>query len=879
MQDSATNPYIPEESKKIQRQTQAYHSPLKRIVKVAMIATGVIALLVVIALVVIIPRTSAEDKQARADLARALQPPGSLARQVPVTSTLGFSLSYDNQVLRSYAETVPVGNASPAYYENDDLRTVRDYNLVRLTPVVNTMSRNDATPNPPDLEVSSPVSAEQLKAAMEKPDYKGMSQLSAFVKISVDQRLANRTLDDDTIVSIEATKPTNYTVNDTAYQYVRFTTKNDNNRIANQKYDDCYYTIKNDATYAACIVNVRPANVNAAALVEKALQTLSYQKPAAESKNAPADDTAKKPAEQSNNTGKDTKQSEATSEPDAERQNELVFAPPFYYGDANSLQSVAKNQPSVVRVGTLYCADLQLRLIDGTTATTLTDACVGSLSSGTFVSQDGLIATAGHAIRFNPKAAINGYINFATDQNDLIDRLKRVLDYLMGAKIIQQSDADYLITGVRTNNQEALAKIDNLATMIDDTYITANKESYSYAVQMVDQPITVNASTGRPSFAFSDNVLEAKYVNDDFDSKKSLSWTFDSEKSPKDVGLLQLKGSYQNVPVTSGDTLKLNDQLTTIGLPIAVSSGLNIAKNQNEATVMTSKVTQSFDQNGHKLMAVDTPVLPGYDGAGAFNNRAEMAGVATYSVTYCPNKRCMAGGTIRSSDEVMDLINSKNMSLGEASQASVVWRKAVDDYFAANYSAARDGFAKAGSLNSFNQLATPLTKLSQSKIGSSSDTSLFNQLQGILIAVLIIALIATGALVGVYLIQKKRYDQLLVGHYGAESPSPQPVPSQVQQAPVQSQPIAQPAPQPLPYYGQPPSASSHAPAPQLTQPYAPQQQPQAMPQQSYAQPPQAPYQQPSPQQPQAQPQYPPQPQQPSQTPPQPPVANDPFYRQ
>lgn len=882
MQDSATNPYIPEESKKIQRQTQAYRSPLKRIVKIAMIATGVIALLVIIALVLIVPRTSAEDKQGRTDLAKALQPPGSLARQVPVTSTLGFSLSYDNQLLRSYAETVPVGNASPAYYENDDLRTVRDYNLVRLTPVVNNLSRNDATPNPPDLEVSSPVSADQLKAAMEKPDYKGMSQLSTFVKMSVDQRLANKTMDDDTIVSIEATKPTSYSVNDTNYQYVRFTTQNDNNRIANQKYDDCYYTIKNDATYSACVVNVRPTNTNAAALVEKALQTLSYQEPTADSgTSVEAGTKDEKAAAETQKTDSDKAAKASPSDDNTEKQNDLVFAAPRYYNDLASLMAVAKNQPSVVRIGTLYCTDLQLRLVDGTTATTLSDACVGGLSSGTFVTQDGIVATTGHTIRFNPKAAITGYINFATDQNDLIDRLKRVLDYLLGAKIIQQSDADYLTTGVRTNNQEALAKIDNLATLIPDSYITATKESYSYAVQMVDQPITVNESTGRPSFAFSDNVLEAKYVNSDFDTKKSLPWTFNSDKSSKDVGLLQLKGStYQNVPVGDGDTLKLNDSLTALGLPVAVSSGLNIAKNQNTPSVMTSKINQSYDQGNHKLMAVDSPVLPGYDGAGAFNARSELAGIASYGVTYCANKRCVAGGTIRSANEVIDLIASKNMSFGDLSEASVAWRKAVDDYFAANYSAAQSGFARAGKLNSFNLAAAPLAKLAQSKVGSASDTSLFNQLQGILIGVLVISVVATAGLTIVYVIQRKRYDQLLVGHYGV-GPSTQP--QQPTATPVSPQPATTMPTQPTPQAPQQPYYNPSAPPVQPTQPYAPvapnspqryQQPPQGAPApQNYAsQPaqPSTPYQQP---------QSPAPGQYPAQQPTQPAPPDDPFYRQ
>lgn len=879
MQDSATNPYIPQESKQLQRKTETLHSPLKRIASIIAIATAVIAVLIIAGLFFVVPRTTVEDKQARIDLGNVLQPPAQLSRLVPVTSTLGFSLQYDNHLLVSYAETVPVGTASPDYFENDDTRTVRNYDLVRLTPAVNNLSSSDAVADPPNIIVSAQTTADQVQAAAAKPDYKGMSQLSVFVQMNIDKKKAARTTDDGSIVSIDATKPTSRTVNDVSYQYVRFTTQNDNDRISNQKYEDCYFTIQNDQPLSACVINVRPDNISTASLTESVLQTITYQKPTIVDEAAK---TATTDAQKTPTATKDTTKTDASTDTtttdtssDTPKQNDLIIPTPAYNHDWGSLRSVAKNQPSVVRIGTLYCADLQLKLLDGTTAMTLTNACTGGLSSGTFVSRDGMIVTTGHAIRYDPRAAINGYINFADNQADLIDRLQRILDYLMGAKIIQQSDADYLVLGVQTSNQEALAKIQNIGSLIKDSYITATNESYSYAVQLTDQPITVNNNGGaRPTFAYSDTVIEGKYVASDYDASKSVQYTFDADKPTPDVGLIKANGSFQNVPIASGDAIKNGALLSTIGYPTSVASDLNIGKSQNKPIVTSMAVNQTFKQAQNSLISVDTPVVPGTDGGGTFDQLGNLVGLAVYGLSYCPDKQCVSSGTIRSSNELTKLIADKNMSLGNLSDATVAWSKGVDEYFKGNYVAAKSQFDQAGSLNPLNKFAAPLSKLAQSKVGSANDTSLFNQLQMIMIVVVIIMVVLTIGSASLYFFQKYHLDKLRVGHYGAgPSVAPQ------MNAPVA---VAQPA----------------APYPQQGYDMQPQQQPQMVQQQIPPQPPQysAPYpeQQIQPQQPVGEQSYAQQPQQaPLQQPQVPPMQNgqapqqpqpavrppdDPFYQ-
>lgn len=876
MQDSSTNPFIPQETQDVRRQTETLNSPLKRTVKLLLIITSVLAVLIGAGLIFLIPKTTSDDKKAHVELGNALQPPAQLSKLVPVKSTLGFSVNYDNQMFNSYAETPAPRDAngkeegSGAYYENDDLRTPRDYSLVRITPTESIDSNRAAIADPPELVINSSITTEDLKANESKPDYKGMSQLALFVELSKEKKVAARTADDGSTVTIDATKPSNRTIGSITYQKIRYTTKNENNRITNVKYDDCYYTIQNSQPYAACITNVRPTSVDAAALDEQLLQSLAFHK--TEKASAQLDTETSQPSTGASAADKKTQESaNATDEEPEEdtKQLEFITKKPAYNSDSLSLKSIAMNQPSTVRIASLYCADLDLKLESGDTATKLTDACVGNLASGTFVSKDGLLATTGHAIRYEPKAAINGYINFAENQKDLQERLQRILDYLLKARLILQSDADYLKTGAQIGDQEALAKIENIGSVIPDDFVTASNDNYSYAIQPTDAPVVIDTSTAsRPSFAYSDSVLSAKFVAADYDASKSAQEVFSSDTPAKDVGLLKAEGSFQNVPVAPGDGSKANDVLNSIGYQAFTDTSLVISKNQNKPVVNNAKVSQTYDKDGRRLIQVGAPVLPGHDGAGTFNQNGDMVGLAVYGLSYCPDQQCFAGGTVRSANELLNLLADKNMNLGTLSNATETWRTAVDDYFKGNYAAAQSGFAKAGSEYQFNRFAEPLAKLAQSKRGSAGDTSLYNQAVGAMVTVLIIMIVLTVLLAIIFVLQKKRLDSLRVGHYGAE---PQ------QSAPVQQQPVMQQ-----------PTQQQYYPQPQpLSQPYQNVQQPPVSPPAVNQQP--YPYQQPTAVDPQAQqqpiqPQQQPivQPQQPAQPQPndtQPPSADDPFYRQ
>lgn len=848
MEDSSTNPYIPQQSEDIRKKVYQRQSPLGRVVKWSMIATIVVSILVGGGLFFVIPETTKVDQVAREKLADALQPPQEMHKRVDVQSDIGFNLNYDNRIYSSYAE---VGDSSAGTeesvavlagqtYENNDLRTIRAYNYVRVRPVESVDSVRALAPLPPELEIFATVSDDDLTKAAAVPENKGLSKLSLFVKMDTDKRLAKKVADDKTIVTIEASKPISRNMGGVDYQKVRYTTTNDNYRVSNTKYDDCYYTIQNDQPYSICISDVRPFNVSAASLIERVFDSITFEAPTVSSEST--DDKAKdtsfvRPlvtlAQASGTDDKDdgADEVETTSE---SGESPLITVLPSYYKDPGSLTAVAANQPSVVRIGMLYCADLALKFESGETATNLTDACVGSMSTGVFVSRDGHIATTGHAIRTQKKAAINGYINFAPDQDSMLDRLQRVLDYLLEAKIILQSDAEYLKSGVTIGDQEALAKVQNIASVIPDKFITPVKEAYSYAVQPTDKPIVINRTDAlKPQFAYSDSVISAKYVASIYDASKSVQEVFNSATPTIDVGLLKAEGGFPDVVVASNEDIKSNDTLNTIGFPAYTDSSLTIDRIRNIPVAQVSKVDQAYEKDGTRLIQTNMPVMPGHDGAPVFDNSGRLVGFAVYGLSYCPDQQCFGTGTVRSIKEFWQLLDENNIKLNGGSVDFASWKKGVDEYMRANYVASADAFGQSRDY-AFNRWAEPLQKLARTNQGTRYDTSFMNQLQVVMIISLVILVVLTVLLSIAFAVHRRRINTLQVGHYGAVA-SAQSANMGTTTLPPPIMNANSPSTMQSPTYGQPASPGAQVP------PQAPpvQQQPQPFPQSATNQVPQS----------------------------------------
>lgn len=830
MEDSSTNPYIPGGSQQLQRKVERPQTTFARLSKLTLIISGALLVLLIVGLVFVFQNTSKVDEKARGALAAALQPTDQLSKLVTVKSELGFTVSYQDQLFKGYGElgasrissrTASETQAVSQTYENNDLKTERDYGLVRVTPLESSELARAAVTVPPELEVNGydknlllqtdEQKAAEAESAGEGEAVKGTLAVSTFVAVDTKKRLGERTSDDGTIVSIEATKPIRQEIEGVEYQKVRYTTRNENYQVPTEKYDDCYYTIQNEQPYSACVTNVRPNNVSVAALLEDTIRLISYHAPAEPAK------AGETPA----------KSDESDEEQSGDGETEQVVIVPSYMKDEKILKSFAKNQPNVMRIGTLYCSNLDLKRADGTAGITLTDACATKAVSGVFVSKTGHIATAGHAVRYNPKDAINGYINLAESQGEMQDRLQRVLDYLLETGLILETSAEYLETGAATGNQDALAKIENIASIIPSDYVQAKDENYSYAIQLTDKPIVLNRATGnKPSFAYSDSVVKAEFVKSDYDPLKFTREQFETKHTANDAALLKLDGTFPVATIAAGDGIGSNQKLVALGYPALADATLTADKILNMPVATTSTVNQTFDLEGRKIINSNTPAQPGNDGAPVFDEAAGLIGFAAYGPAYCPDRQCFGSGTIRSSNDLSALIDKHNIELENKSVISDVWASGVDAYFVGNYQTAASKFTEAGRLYGFNQWAAKLAEVSKAQQGSASDTSLMNTLASVGVGGAIfvaLLMVVTGILLLVHL---KRLDMLQVGHYGA-APVPSPLPQATfsppqPMAPVPQQPYGTQPQQQWP--STPPVAGQQPPYPsQPQQPMAPQQ--------------------------------------------------------
>lgn len=761
MEDSTINPYVPNESEKIRQKVYERQSPLGRIAKWSMIATAVVGVLLGIGLYFVMQQTEAADKDARTKLADVLQPPDKIQKQYKVESDIGFSLHYDDKSFTSSAlvdapATGTVTNTATLLrqaYADNELRIKRPYNYVSIRPRLSADSEAALAPDLPKLEIFANSSKQELEKAMAIPENSKLSKLDVFVKNDTDRRKSIKIADDNTVVSIESTKPVKSTVNGVDFKKVRFTTLNENYRVKNVKYDECYYTVQFEQPFALCITNVRPMNANMAGLIEQVLKSVTFQ----EVQTASA------------TTQPSTSPAPAVDQSPSELP--LATITPSYYTDPNSLKSIAKNQPGVVRIGTLYCADLALKFQSGETATNITQACVQNAASGVFVSRDGYIATSGHALRFSKQALINAYINFGQDTKEKIDRLQRILEYMLKAKLILQSDADYMKRGAGIGDQEALAKIQNIGSFIDDKLVTVTKDEYSFAVQLREKPISLDfTNKDKPVFAYSDTVLKATEKAVNYTSTPVLTDEYNNAFPSSDIGLLKVDGSFPNVQIASveSDVVKSNDTLNVIGYTSYADGSLTFDSNVRDFPVATTgKVEQVFPKDGTNVIKLDTAMLAGNDGAPVFDNNGWLVGFASYGLSYCPDEQCLGNGTIRSVSELKKLLDDKNISIRTDSSASQWWRSGVNEFFRANYASAADLFAQSGTSYSINRWAAPLNKLATQLKGSTKDTSFMNQLQIIMIIVIAILAVMTILLFVVYWLQRRRSNNLRVGLYGS----------------------------------------------------------------------------------------------------------------
>lgn len=690
-----------------------------------LVMAGVTLLISAAAWIYLSTKQSSDTGKAVEGAAQVLEPTDAAPVTATIASDLGMQVSYNARELAGF------GFAENVTYSSNDLAENRAYSVMRIRPVETSQAtRSEISPGSPELRITSSLDKEYWQQLEGKEEYKDLSKIDQVVKQTSDQRKTDR--------HISASDASVVRAGEVEYRKVSYTNKNESLGVTTIQREDCYMTVQNDRPYVACINNIRSSNFAVVPQLENVLATLRYSAPKAEaliaekSQATQADAAMLSDAADEDVSGRSEAVDASSDKGDeAQSQKKIVDKErPSYLTSSQDLRTFLKAAPATVRVGMIYCADINLSLPTGGAGAQLTGACVDRGASGFFISHDGLLSTSASVVQVRPQDAVRSYIIDAPSTDQMYSRLDRVLGYLVEARNIMQSDADAIRDGVQERNQDAIDKVSALAGLISPENITISQEKYKYALQLSNKPIVVSTlGNGQLDFAYSDQVIEAELVAQKLSTDKTREQIQKGEFLADDTALLKAKkqGTYPALPFASTSNVGSGTNVNIIGMPLYAVGSLEAAQLRATPMLRQGKADEVFNGAGsQRHLSIKTSSHAGLIGAPALNESAQVIAVASYGNLNCPTGKCFGGTILRDVVDIRNLLRDRNITLSPSSPINETWNMAVNEMIKGDYRGAYELFNKSTKLYPANYLATPYANFVKDKVGSPSDTSGFN---------------------------------------------------------------------------------------------------------------------------------------------------------
>ncbi len=423
--------------------------------------------------------------------------------------------------------------------------------------------------------------------------------------------------------------------------------------------------------------------------------------------------------------------------------------------DATLVSVIAKNQPSVVRLGMIYCADITLA--NATVFANFADNCSGKVGSGSFISSDGYIATSGHVASVTP---VKSLVNSLKESGDIA----RYLNYLVSTRLMTAREANTIKAGLDKDDSDARAALEASASLIPETQVQVANSTTQYAVQLSKDPIAVDRTANRLTFEYSDTVITATFVDQDYDEASSDKALTNGQFTSSDVALLKAKtnSSFPYIPLGSIDTLKVGDQLTAIGFPSAIN-GVSSDLTQTVPSITQGKVKDiRFDSsdNVRKIIGTSVQIGQGNSGGPALNDQGEQVGLNTYSIIECPNLDCYGDGQVRDVADLKALLQKNNITLKTGGVIDD-WTRALAAYTKGNYEEALTYLTKVQDEYPANYLVSSLLNVAKQQVGTPEDTSTSYKAQGLvaiaLATVVVLMVVVTIVLIALIVVLTRKH--------------------------------------------------------------------------------------------------------------------------
>jgi hypothetical protein len=681
------------------------------------------------------------DKQAQKKAAQLVSTLSEGPKLHTVTSTLGFALKYDTQTFSATGQvTDPKSTSTYVFgqeYKDNDLATQREYSIVKLH--LPDKKNGSYSFTAPEMSIVTNIRKDYFTSKQALPENVGKSELDILTQATTQTVGKNG-------YTVQST--TNVTVNDAQYRKVLYT-KTDNSYGVKTTDTQVYYlTVQHDRPYTISISGLHDKSSAELPLFEAVIKTVTYGQPDA------------------------TKLSFKTASPvvvasssDSVDLPEGTSNVPNTLDPATILNVVARNQPAVVRVGTITCADITLALPDGSKGLALSGACTGEIGSGSFVSKDGYVATNGHVTDISTPSLILGYIALVSDPQEQRDRLRAVLGYLVKSGAMSATDVEALVRDAQSGDQTALQKLDAIGTLVPENAVTVANQKRSYVLQTSDDPIKFQTSaSGKLSWNYTKTNISATYVDSDIDPESLRSDKLPSEDSThSDVAILKAKGKFPTVNLGSVKGLKAGDELTAIGFPAFVDGGTDTKQQHTVPSVTQGTVRDTALQATRTLIITNVPIAQGNSGGPAFDSNGQQIGLNTYGISGCADNKCFGDGIVRDIADYQELVSKNHIHLASDSSITNDWAAGLDAISRGDYRTASGKFQAVEAAYPGNYLVQKFLELANSNAGISSaatsDHAALNVVEVGLGFATILA-VAAGVILVIFLVR---------GHHTAQS--------------------------------------------------------------------------------------------------------------
>ncbi len=735
IQDSAT-------IKKSHHHLRLEHARHKKHKKWLLIALCILlAILTVIAIVVGV--RFYKIRTARNEASKSLQNAVNLnqaSKSVQIIhSKLGFMLSYSKQILAANA-TVLQDDEKVVTVTGDDLDKIDDYSLVNIYPnnSEQTSFLDSQTIKVSELQLTT--NNRKNFFDLRKEQFGNLSDLELTTKYFAPK------IDDKT--TVELTKQEDVTIGRTKYKKLTYNITN-TEFITTTNTTVQYVTVQNGRPYVISLKNTNLADSAQLANLEAVIETIQYSKPDNDAKlvnrNLPGDIALAASTDMSTHPGMQHHDTGVVSSQTTKTITELV--------NETALKVVAKNQPAVVRIGSIICMNFSILSPNKQVGFTASDACNAVAGSGAIVSSDGYISTNGHVVTDIPARVLQTYLVLSSNAKNF-EPLKNYLKYLVSANIMSASQVDSLVAALAKNDPTASEKILQSTLLIPPANFQVTKTNSQFGVQLSNEPLKVTINGSNLSFIKTNTNVSAKLIGEDFDESSLQQEVADlSNSTDSDVALLKIEGN--NFPVANLgtiDELKTASIVTAMGFPGFVDGGLTTKQATTIPSATQGRVENIvFDSKTKQRKIIETtvPIAEGNSGGPGFAESGNIVGLATYALPSSDVEsgisKFSTGGILRDIADFKALLNKKNITLNTTSPTSQAWFAGIDAFAQAHYSKASQFFTESQKQYPANYLAAGLIATANSKVSAGQDlpetssTSIYLVLG--LIASLIVAII------------------------------------------------------------------------------------------------------------------------------------------